>query len=525
MTRIPSLLSIDIENIGRPSLPMCSNPSIRQEDVKEPRKFPLGDVDSAVSTEDRNLPYTVFTSGQKRSINLQSSFAAMFSTLSSYIYFPALVPIAKDLHVSVALINLTVTSYLIVAAIAPAFMGDLADQGGRRPVYILMFLLMLGANIGMALQTSYPALLVLRTLQSAGASGLIGAAYGIVADITQREERGGFVGVLLLLTDIAPSLGPVIGGSLTQTLGWRWIFWFLAILQGIHMFVIVLFLPETQRRIVGNGSGRCRGIYWSIPYMLQSQTIKRSRVDIKSPKRYYPNPLACLPILRNKDSFMVVVMYAITYATKLTLQTSLGAQALQVYRLNYLDGGLIYLPSGIAGGIGSYMTGEYQSFLLKLSFRQPSPGRFLDLNYRKAKKQFPSDAAGNPPNTSLVKLRLKGIYLLVIVTAAGTVGYGWALARHAHISIMLILQFLTGATTASTFTMTSTLLTDINADCSATAQGASSIIRCLLAAAATAAVEPLAEAVGLGWCFVVYALIVLINLPLAWALHRFGNSK
>ncbi|KAI8947801.1 MFS general substrate transporter [Xylaria longipes] len=473
----------------------------KQEDG--PNELSLGDADSAFSTEDRAVPHTVFTLWQKRSINLQSSFAAMFSTLSSYIYFPALVPMAKDLHVSVALINLTVTSYLIVAAIAPAFMGDLADQGGRRPVYLLMFLLMLGANIGMALQTSYPALLVLRTLQSAGASGLIGAAYGVVADITQKEERGGFVGVLLLLTDIAPSLGPVIGGSLTQTLGWRWIFWFLAILQGTHMLIILLFLPETQRKIVGNGSGRCRGIYWSIPYMLQSQAIKKSRIDIRAPGRYYPNPLACLPILRNKDSLMVVVMYAITYAVKLTLQTSLGAQALQIYQLNYLDGGLVYLPSGIAGGIGSYMT-----------------GRFLDRNYRKAKQQHPGDVNAAPldhlPNARLIKLRLKGIYLLVIVTAAGTVGYGWALATEA---------FLTGVTTASTFTMTSTLLTDLNADRSATAQGASSIVRCLLAAAATAAVEPLAEAVGLGWCFVVYALIVLMNLPLFWALQYFGERQ
>ncbi|KAI1356669.1 MFS general substrate transporter [Xylaria sp. FL0043] len=495
-----------------------SNP----DDAKESS---LNDGDPAVLIVE---PYTIFTQWQKRWINLQSSFAAMFSTLSSYIYFPALVPMAKDLHVSVALINLTVTSYLVVAAVAPAFMGDLADQGGRRPVYILMFLFMLGANVGMALQTSFPALLVLRTLQSAGASGkyykraikdifsqsigLIGAAYGIIADITQKEERGGFVGVLLLLTDIAPSLGPVIGGSLTQTLGWRSIFWFLAILQGTHMLVIMLFTPETQRNIVGNGSGRCRGVYWSIPYMLQSQAVKKSRVDIKRPRRYYPNPLACLPILRNRDSLTIVVMYAITYAVKLTLQTSLGAQALQIYQLNYLDGGLIYLPSGVAGGIGSYMT-----------------GRFLDRNYRKAKEQLfgasNSDPSNHLPKTTLIKSRLKGIYVLVIVTAAGTLGYGWALATRAHISIMLILQFLTGMTTASTFTMTSTLLTDLNADRSATAQGASSIVRCLLAAAATASVEPLAEAIGLGWCFVVYALIVIINLPLAWGLQYYGVRK
>jgi predicted MFS family arabinose efflux permease len=118
-------------------------------------------------------PFSIFTKWQKRWINLLTSFAAMFSTLSSYIYYPALVPVAKELGVSIVLINLTVTSYLIVAAVAPAFMGDMADQSGRRPIYILMFTLYLAANLGIALQKSFPALLVLRMLQSAGSSGVI----------------------------------------------------------------------------------------------------------------------------------------------------------------------------------------------------------------------------------------------------------------------------------------------------------------------------------------------------------------
>lgn len=100
-----------------------------------------------------------------------ASFGAMFSTLSSYIYFPALVPMAIDLGLSVSLVNLTITSYLIVAGIAPAFVGDIADQGGRRPAYILMFILGAASNVGLALQNSYAALFVLRMVQSAGASG------------------------------------------------------------------------------------------------------------------------------------------------------------------------------------------------------------------------------------------------------------------------------------------------------------------------------------------------------------------
>lgn len=133
-------------------------------------------------------PYTVFKPSQKLSINLIISFAAMFSTMSSFVYLPALVPISADLNVSLFLINLSVTSYLVIAGVAPAFMGDMAEQNGRRPVYVLMFSLMIAASIGMALQTSFPALLFLRMVQSAGSSG---SSPIISRDQTSAKRFGG----------------------------------------------------------------------------------------------------------------------------------------------------------------------------------------------------------------------------------------------------------------------------------------------------------------------------------------------
>lgn len=127
-------------------------------------------VPESVADSGEHQPHSVFTPWQKRWICLAASFAGMFSTMSSYIYYPALVPVSHELGVSLFLVNLTVTCYLIVAGIAPAFMGDMADQNGRRPVYMLMFSLMIGANIGIALQKSYPALFVLRMVQRAGSS-------------------------------------------------------------------------------------------------------------------------------------------------------------------------------------------------------------------------------------------------------------------------------------------------------------------------------------------------------------------
>ena len=70
--------------------------------------------------------------------------------------------------------------------------------------------------------------------------------------------------------------------------------------------------------------------------------------------------------------------------------------------------------------------------------------------------------------------------------------------------------------------MTSTLLTDMNVERSATAQGACSIVRCLGAGAAIAAVQPLADAIGLGWCFTIFALLLVAEVPLVWMLQARG---
>ena len=129
-----------------------------------------GNTDSPATME---MAYSAFSKRSKRWIALAACFAAIFSGLSSFIYFPAISPIATSLHVSVELVNLTVTSYLIVSGIIPSIVGDLADRIGRRPLYLATFAIYLGANIGLALQDSYAALFVLRMIQSAGSSGTL----------------------------------------------------------------------------------------------------------------------------------------------------------------------------------------------------------------------------------------------------------------------------------------------------------------------------------------------------------------
>ena len=116
--------------------------------------------------------YSVFTTAEKWCIVAIVSYAAWFSTLSSFIYYPAIPALSKSLDVSINDINLTVTTYMSVATIAPILVGDAADILGRRLIYVITLSIYFAANLAIALSKSYSALLALRVLQALAISGM-----------------------------------------------------------------------------------------------------------------------------------------------------------------------------------------------------------------------------------------------------------------------------------------------------------------------------------------------------------------
>lgn len=124
--------------------------------------------------------YSVFSKTEKRTAVFLITFAATFSPLSSFIFFPAINALSASLDVSVEKINLTVTSYMIVAGLAPAIVGDMADMTGRRNVYLLTLFIYAVANIGLAVQNSWIALFLLRMMQSAGGAGMFCLLFQLV---------------------------------------------------------------------------------------------------------------------------------------------------------------------------------------------------------------------------------------------------------------------------------------------------------------------------------------------------------
>jgi MFS family permease len=250
-------------------------------------------------------------------------------------------------------------------------------------------------------------------------SGAFGAAHGVVSDISPVAERGSFTGTVILFTNTAPSFGPVISGALAETIGWRWIFWLLTILTATYSAALVLFFPETQRKLVGNGSRRVRGLLYR--NLFSAVTSHRHAIDKttapSTPRHHIPNPLACLPMLAYKNNLHLVLFSSITYALRMTLQASLGSQCPGLYNLDYLQAGLMFLPPGVAGAVAAKLQGV-----------------LIDRNYKRMCKQLDGAEFQRGEDISdfpIEKARLRGATVMVVVTVAGTVGYGVALMTRA----------------------------------------------------------------------------------------------
>ena len=308
-------------------------------------------------------PYSIFTKREKLGIVFLVAFAAIFSPLSSFIYFPALSTVAHDLHTTLSKIDLTITSYMIVSGVAPMVIGSLADQIGRRPVYLMMFLVYTLANLGLALQKYYPALLILRMLQSAGGSATIGLSYGVVGDISESSERGAYMGIIMCGPNAAPGLGPVLGGVLASEAGWPWIFGFLAISGALSLLLIAMILPETARNIVGNGSrpvnplNKSLLMLWRDKKALSNGQENGTIEAIPQILKFrMPNPIDSISIVLCKDTAPVVLLNAVFYAALNCLQASLSSLFIKLYGYKELEAGLIYLPFGVGCFIATLLS-------------------------------------------------------------------------------------------------------------------------------------------------------------------------
>ena len=217
---------------------------------------------------------------------------------------------------------------------APMVVAGLSDEAGRRPAYFICFILYSGANLGLALQSSFASLMGLRLLQSAGSSGTIALSIALVGDLSVPAERGFYIAWATLGDLLGPSVSPIAGGLIAQKLDWHWIFWILLIVASCFFVPLLLFLPETCRAVVGNGSIPPPVLNRSLSDHLQRKAERDQRLPQMQPGYSLHRIFNLWPILKiagNLESFLVLLTNAFARASFYSITTDASASFHEIY--------------------------------------------------------------------------------------------------------------------------------------------------------------------------------------------------
>jgi len=154
--------------------------------------------------------------------------------MASSMFAPSVGQLLAEFHSSSAdLGTFIVSGYLLGYAFGPLFIAPMSELYGRLPVYHISTLGFILFNVACAKSTNFPMIIVFRIMSGVCGCTPLTLGPGSIADMFKQEVRGKILSIWVLPIMLGPTVGPIVGGYLSEAKGWRWDFWFLVILVSI----------------------------------------------------------------------------------------------------------------------------------------------------------------------------------------------------------------------------------------------------------------------------------------------------
>ncbi|KAI2737551.1 hypothetical protein DTO013E5_4362 [Penicillium roqueforti] len=280
------------------------------------------------------------------------AFHACMGTFTAAGIIPAFLDISTELGVGMQDASYLTSLQIAILGGAPLFWKPLSNRYGRRPIFLLSLICSLVCNIGCAKSTTYASLAACRALVAFFISPASAIGSAVVMETTFKKDRGRYMGVWTLLVTLGVPVGPFIFGFVTYRVGYHWIFWILAIINGCQ-FILYLFLgPET--RYLGGGIDS------------KESTMK---IEYMSLRRIDPTPFSWfefirpLTMARHPSILIPACAYAMVFLFGNILATVEIPQLLQEkFELNAEQLGMQFLGAIIGSVIGEQMGGVLSDF-------------------------------------------------------------------------------------------------------------------------------------------------------------------
>ena len=172
--------------------------------------------------------------------------ATLLAAMDQTIVATALPRIVGDLH-GFSHLSWVITAYLVTSTVTIPAYGKLSDLYGRRRMFVISISIFLGGSTLCGLAGSMGALIAFRALQGVGAGGLLPLSQATIADLFSPRDRGRYQGFVGAMWGTASIVAPLVGGSLTDSVSWRWIFFVNLPLGVLALTVVMRTLPRGRR--------------------------------------------------------------------------------------------------------------------------------------------------------------------------------------------------------------------------------------------------------------------------------------
>lgn len=170
-------------------------------------------------------------------------------------YLPALPAIVDDLQTSEALVQLTLSGFMIGMAFGQLIVGPISDAMGRKKLLVGGALLAAVASVVAAVSPGVWILIVARVVAGLGSGSCVVLSRSVIPDLEHGKAAAKAFALMMMIQGLAPVLAPVVGGLLAAPIGWRGLFWVLAGISVLQLAVAVFIVPESlpkERRTSGN---------------------------------------------------------------------------------------------------------------------------------------------------------------------------------------------------------------------------------------------------------------------------------
>jgi EmrB/QacA subfamily drug resistance transporter len=174
--------------------------------------------------------------------------ALILAMLDQTVVSTALPRIVGDLG-GVTHLSWVVTSYILASTITTPLYGKLGDQYGRKRLLIAAIVIFLIGSALSGLSHSMDQLIAFRALQGIGAGGLTVGVFATIGDLVSPRERGQYTGYMMAAMMLAMVGGPLIGGYITDSLSWRWIFYINMPVGGAALLYLTAVLRLPYKKI------------------------------------------------------------------------------------------------------------------------------------------------------------------------------------------------------------------------------------------------------------------------------------